>query len=417
MAGFYGRAMPVPSLRLLRKRGFALLWAGQAISAFGNALVPVGLAFSLIALTNSASALGVVLTAGFASRAAFLPLGGVITDRLPRQRVMVAADAVRATAEALVAVLLLSGLAQVWQLASLYALYGAADAFFSPASVALVTETVPRSRMQRANALLSLPTSIATVICPALAGLLVAAVTPGVVFALDAATFVVSAVTLAALRLPPRPPVASRSSMFRELHAGWRELASRSWVWAGIAYFSFANFAIAPLYVLGPFVAEEKLGGSVTWGLIATCGGIGAVAGDVAAMRFRPRRVLAPGFLLVGAWALEPGLLARPFPAVVIAAAAALGFGALAFSNAMWLTTLQERIPPELLSRVSSFDWLGSRALQPAGYALAGPLAALIGIPATLIAGAAAHASASVAIAVTPSVRRLERPPRSLSSR
>ncbi len=410
MTGFYGRPMHVPSSRSLRERGFALLWAGQAISAFGNALVPVALSFSLVELTDSASALGLVLTAGFASRAAFLLLGGVVTDRLPRQRVMVAADTVRATVEALVALLLLSGVAQVWQLACLYALYGAADAFFAPAAVALVTETVPRARMQRANALLSLPTSTASVICPALAGLLVAAVTPGVVFALDAATFVVSAVTLAALRLPPRPRAASRASVLRDLRAGWRELAARSWVWAGIAYFSFANFAIAPLYVLGPFVAEEKLGGSVTWGLIATCGGVGAVAGDVAAMRFRPRRALAPGFLLVGAWALEPGLLARPFPAVVIAAAAALGLGALAFSNAMWLTTLQEQIPPESLSRVSSFDWLGSRALQPAGYALAGPLAAVIGIPATLVAGAAAHASASVAIAVTPSVRRLERP-------
>jgi MFS family permease len=409
MAHVYGRVME-PGPRLLRERTFRLLWTGQAISGFGSALVPVALAFSLVELTSSASALGLVLTAGFATRIVFLPLGGVVADRLPRQHVMVAADGVRAATEALVALLLLSGVARPWQLACLYAVYGAADAFFSPASVALATETVPRGLLQQANALMNLPNSAAAVLCPALAGLLVAVLTPGVVIGLDAATFVVSAVTLAALRLPPRARTVSEPNLLGELHAGWRELAARSWVWGGIAYFSVANFAIAPLYVLGPFVAEEKLGGALGWGLIATCGGIGAVAGDVAAMRFRPRRALAPGFLLVAVWALEPALLAKPFPAVVIAAAAAVGFGALAFSNAMWLTALQELIPPESLARVSSFDWLGSRAFQPAGYALAGPLAAVIGIPATLAAGAAAHASASVAIALTPAVRRLERP-------
>jgi MFS family permease len=403
--------MHVPRPRLLRERRFTLLWAGQATSAFGSALVPVALAFALVQLTGSASMLGLVLTAGFASRAVLLLLGGVVADRLPRQRVMFAADAVRAMVEALVAALLLSGTARVWQLACLYALYGAADAFFAPASTALVAEAVPREHIQKANALLSLPASTASALCPGLAGLLVAAVAPGVVFALDAATFVVSAATLAALRLPPRPRPAKAASMLGDLRAGWRELGTRRWVGAGITYFAFANFAIAPLYVLGPFVAAEKLGGAVAWGLIATCGGLGAVTGDLAAMRFRPRRALAPGFLLVGAWALEPALLARPFPAVAIAGAAAVGFGSLAFANAVWLTTLQERIPPESLSRVSSFDWLGSRAFQPAGYALAGPLAAVIGIPATLVAGAVVHASASVAVALTPSVRRLERPP------
>jgi hypothetical protein len=139
-----------------------------------------------------------------------------------------------------------------------------------------------------------------------------------------------------------------------------------------------------------------------------TCGGAGALAGDAVALNLRPRRALAPGFLLLATWALEPALLARPFPTVAIAAAAALGSGALTFSNAMWVTTLQERIPPASLSRISSFDWLGSRVFQPAGYALAGPLAAAIGIPATLLLGAVGHASASVAIACVPSVRELE---------
>jgi MFS family permease len=403
--------MRVARRGLLAERRFALLWAGQTGSAFGSALVPVALACAVVELTQSASTLGVVLTAGFASRVALLLLGGIVGDRLPRQRVMVGSDAVRAITEALVAVLLLTGTARVWHLVCLFALYGAADAFFSPASVALVSNTVRPEQVQQANALLSLPASTAAVVCPALAGVLVAAVSPGVVFALDAASFAFSAAALAALRLPPQRRVTAAAGLLGDLHGGWRELASRSWVWAGIAYFSVSNLAIAPLFVLGPFVAEKHLGGAATWGFIASCGGIGAVAGDAAALRLRPRRSLAPGFLLLTTWALEPALLARPFPAVAIAAAAAIGSGALAFSNAMWLTTLQERIPSGSLARVSSFDWLGSRVFQPAGYALAGPLAAVIGIPATLVASAVVHASASVTIALTPSVRRLTRPP------
>lgn len=161
--------------------------------------------------------------------------------------------------------------------------------------------------------------------------------------------------------------------------------------------------------MLGPFVAERSLGGPAAWGLIVTCGGIGSVLGDVAALRLRPRRALLPGYLALAMWGLEPALLARPFPTAAVAGAAALGFGALSFSNALWFTALQERIPRGSISRVSAYDWLGSRAFQPLGYALAGPAGAAIGVPATLVTGAALHASASVAIAFVPAVRRLSR--------
>ena len=160
--------------------------------------------------------------------------------------------------------------------------------------------------------------------------------------------------------------------------------------------------------MLGPFVAERSLGGAAAWGLIGTCGGIGAVLGDTAALRLRPRRPLVAGGLAVSLWALEPALLARPFPTAGIAVAAALGFGGASFSNTLWFTVLQQRIPREALSRVSSYDWLGSLVFQPAGYALAGPAAAAIGIPATLIASAAVQASACIGVALTPAVRGLQ---------
>jgi len=392
---------------VLEEREFRLLWLGQATSALGSSLVPVALAFAVIDLTGSASALGLVLSAALVSRIVLLLVGGVVADRLPRQNVMLGADLLRTASQGVVAVLLISGHAQVWELVVLIALFGAGDAFFAPASTGLIPETVQADRLQQANALMSLSRSVALVAGPTISGLLVAGIGPGWVFAIDAATFAVSSSSLACLRLPQSVSEAPRATVLVELRDGYREVRSRTWVWATVVRFSISNLAIAPLFVLGPFVAEESFGGATAWGLIGTAGGIGAVLGDAVALRFRPRRPLLIGGLAASLWALEPAVLARPFPAAVVAIAAALGFGGSGFSNALWFTALQERIPRRALSRVSSFDWLGSIAFQPAGFALAGPAAAAIGVSATLLASAAVQASACLAVSLAPSVRGL----------
>ena len=392
---------------VLEEREFRLLWLGQATSALGSSLVPVALAFAVIDLTGSASALGLVLSAALVSRIVLLLVGGVVADRLPREDVMLAADLLRTASQGVVAVLLITGNARVWELVVLIALFGAGDAFFAPASTGLVPETVRADRLQQANALMSLSRSVALVAGPTISGLLVAGIGPGWVFAIDAATFAVSSGSLACLRLPKSVSEAPRTTALVELRDGYREVRSRTWVWATVVRFSISNLAIAPLFVLGPFVAEESLGGARAWGLIGTAGGIGAVLGDAAALRFRPRRPLLVGGLAASLWALEPAVLALPFPTAVIAVAAALGFAGSGLSNALWFTALQERIPRQALSRVSSYDWLGSIAFQPAGFALAGPLAAAIGVSATLLASAAVQASACLAVSLTPSVRGL----------
>jgi MFS family permease len=396
-------------LGALEEREFRLLWLGQATSALGSSLVPVALAFAVLDLSRSVSALGLVLATGFASRVMFLLLGGVVSDRLPRQSVMLGADLLRTCCQALVAALLVTGHARVWHLVVLFAMFGAGDAFFSPASTGLVPEAVRAERLQQANALMSLSRSVAWVAGPTISGLLIVRVGPGWVFAVDAATFAVSSLSLAVLTLPRSLKAAPRASLLVELRRGWLEVRSRTWVWATVARFSISNLAIAPLFVLGPLVAKQSLGGATAWGVIGTAGGIGAVLGDAAALRFRPRRPLLAGGLAVSLWALEPALLARPLPTAAVAAAAALGVGAAAFSNALWFTALQQRIPREALSRVSSYDWLGSIVFQPAGFALAGLLAAEIGVSATLLASAAVQASACIAVSVSPSVRNLRR--------
>lgn len=392
---------------LLRERDFRLLWLGQATSAFGSSLVPVALAFAVIELTGSPSALALVLSAGLTSRICLLLLGGVVADRLPRRHVMLAADVLRATTQGIVAALLLSGTAHIWQLLLLFALYGAGDSFFSPASTGLVPEAVSSARLQEANALISLAQSTARISGPALAGAIVAGLGPGVAFAVDAATFVLSSASLALLHLAVLAKSDERPGLLADLRSGWREIASRSWVWLMILQFSLSSLLLAPYYVLGPFVAEGELGGATAWGAIGTCGAIGGALGSALALRLKPPRPLFVGCLSVALCALAPALLARPFPTAVIGAAAAVGFGAASFSDTLWFTALQERIPPAALSRVSSYDWLGSLVLQPAGYVLAAPAAAAVGVGAALLAAAAAQASISIGVALTPPVREV----------
>ena len=394
-------------LGALGERQFRLLWAGQAVSAFGDGLYPVALAFAVLRLTGSPGDLGLVFMAVLTPRVVLMLGGGVWADRLPRQRVMLGADLLRAAMQGLTAVFLLTGGDAQWPLLVLSALYGAGDAFFQPAVTGLVPATVQPGRIQQANALLSLTRNTFWLAGPAVAGALVATAGPGWAFVGDAATFAVSAAFLARMRLP-HAPRAARTRFVTELRAGWREVTSKTWVWTSIAYFSVWNLALGPLFVLGPFVAQRSLGGASSWGVIVTCAGVGSLVGAAAALRFRPRRPLATGFVLFGLCALEPALLAKPFPTAVVAASAAVGFGGSAFGNALWFTALQERIPSESISRVSAYDWMGSIVFKPAGYALVGPLAAGLGTGSTLLLAASVIAAATVAVASRGSIRAVE---------
>jgi MFS family permease len=401
------RRLPAGRLGAPGEREFRRLWLGQAVSALGDGMVPVALAFAVIELTGSASDLGLVFVAVLVPRLALVLVGGVWADRLRRQRVMLAADAVRCVTQGLIAVALMAETAQLWQLLVLSALYGGAGAFFSPAATGLVPETVRPDRLQQANALMGLTRSVSLALGPAVGGALVATAGPGWAFAVDSATFAVSAWFLARLRLPHAARAVERASFFTDLGGGWREATARTWVWASILYFGVWNLAVAAVFVLGPFVAEDSLGGASSWGLIVASAGAGSLLGGVLALRLRPRRPLAVGFLATGLCALEPALLARPSPTATIALAAALGFGGAAFSDALWFTVLQERIPRGAISRVSAYDWMGSIAFKPIGYALVGPLVAGLGTSSTLILSAVLLAASSAAIAAVPSVRRV----------
>jgi MFS family permease len=396
-------------LGAIQERQFRLLWAGQAVSAFGDGLYPVALAFAVVELTGSAGDLGLVFMAVLIPRVVCVLGGGVWADRLPRQRMMLVADVQRCAIQALTAAYLFSGRRDLWPLLVLSALYGAGDAFFQPAITGLVPQTVRPQRIQEANALLGLTRSSVWLAGPVVAGIVVSTAGPAWAFAVDAISFGVSAAFLALIHVP-RGARAERTGFVAELRAGWAEVRSRSWVWTSILYFSIWNVALGPLFVLGPFVARRSLGGAASWGVIVSCAGVGSLVGAAVAMRVKPRRPLATGFLCFGLVAVEPALLARPFPTAVVAVSAVVGFAGSAFGNALWYTALQERIPSASISRVSAYDWLGSIVFKPVGYAFVGALVAALGPSATLLASAATIAVASAVASSFRSVRSVGRP-------
>jgi MFS family permease len=392
----------------LSERDFRLLWIGQTGSFFGDALVGVALAFAVLGLTGSAGDLGLVFAAFALPRVIFILAGGVWSDRLPRQRVMVACDLLRAAVQGVMSTLLITGSAEIWHLIAFAMLMGSAAAFFTPASVGLMPQIVSPARLQQANALVSISQSGTHIFGPLLAGLMVATVGPGWAFAVDGASFLVSAGFLLAMRVPPRD-VPARRPFIAELAEGWREVVSRSWVVACILTFSISNISLAAFQVLGPLIADRELGGASAWGIVAAGASIGGVAGAAVALRWKPDRPLIPAFLVMLLAQIELLLLVPPFPALVVAMGAFVTIASIVISNTLWDTMLQQHIPRDALSRVSSYDWMVSLIFLPIALAVVGPLAESIGVRETLLVAALIGLLANSAVLLVPSVRNLRR--------
>lgn len=399
---------PRVSLGALEEPQFRLLFLGQAVTAVGDRMAILAIPFAVLAVTRSASAVGTVLAAFTVSMVVFLLVGGVFADRLSRRDVMVAADLVRAAVQSATAVLLIEGSAEVWHLAVLQAVHGAATAFFVPAAQGLIPDTVGAARLQQANALLSLSRNVTGIGGPALAGVLVATLGPGWALGIDAVTFLLSALFLSRLSLPP---VERRSSpVLSDLREGWAEFSRHTWVWASVANFALFHLVVlASVNVLGPYVAETELGGASAWATVMVGGSIGALVGSAVAVRWVPARTGIVIFASIVPYAVPLVLLSIPAPVFAIATATAVAFAAMSVGGAVWFTALQERIPPRARSRVSSYDWIGSLIFMPIGLALVGPVSDAVGVRATLLVAAAWSAAGGLVMFALPSIRALRR--------
>lgn len=390
----------------LSERPFRLLLLGQGVSAIGDGIVVVALAFAVLDLTGSVRDLGFVLAAQTVPLVLFVLVGGVWSDRLPRRAVMLGSDLARAGAQGGSAVLLLTHSAQIWQLAVLQAAYGTARAFFGPAASGVVPQTVGPENLQQANGLMAITENVAEVIGPAVAGVLLIATGPGWGLAFDAATFLVSAASLKVMRLAWVAPEQT-AGMLTELREGWRGFRSRTWLWVSVASFVvLVTVVFAPLDVLGPQIARASLGGAPAWAAINIALGLGAILGGAVGIRWRPRYLLRAAFLvtLIGDPALLWLLAGRATLPLILVASLLTGMTANLF-NVFWFTSMQREVPAGELSRVSSWDHLGTYALKPVGLAVVGPIAVAIGVSTTLfLSGVVSVVLTSIVLAV-PAVR------------
>lgn len=398
------------SLGALQERDYRLLFSATTITTVGDRLAGIALAFAILDI-GSATDLGVVLGARQAVEAAVLVFGGVLSDRLPRNLVLVGASSVQGVAQALTAALILSGSASIGLLLALQVLYGLGAGLVIPAEVGLVPQTVSGARLQQANALQGMSRNIVGILGPAVGGTLVALGSPGIALGIDAVSFAVCALLLARIHIRPREDGAPRESYLRELRAGWTEFTRHTWLWSTVFIFGISNmFWVGCWAVLGPEIANADLGGAGAWALILSAGGVGAIFGSLVAMRIRPSRPLFASVLAPLPMVLVLVGLSLTLPVWSIALLNLCAGAGLSVHLTLWFTVFQREIPEQSQSRVSSYDALGSFVLTPAGMALAGPLAAAIGIDATLWLSIAVFLAATAVIACIPSVWAIKAP-------
>jgi len=403
----------------LRHRDFRLLWTGMCVSLLGDGVFLVAMAWQVYALSNAPAALALVGVAMTVPTIVFLLLGGVVSDRRDRRRIMLAADLARGLAVGLMAVLSLTGALELWHVVALVAVYGAGQAFFSPAFDAIVPEVLPADELAQANSLDQFVRPIALRLAgPAVGGVLISALGAGSAFALDAVTFAVSAGALLAMTPRAGEAPAEPASVLADIGAGLRYIRAHVWLWA-----TFASAAIAyllfmgPAEVLLPYIVKNDLhAGAADLGIVFAAGGIGSVGcAIVIGQRGLPRRDIT--FMYV-TWTLATFAIAGYGLATAVwqLMVASLAFNALETAGTIvWATAKQRHVPAALLGRVSSLDWLISIGLLPLSFALTGPVTGAIGAKATLIGAGVLGGLITFAALYLPGMRDIESADRDLS--
>lgn len=382
------------------------------MSAVGDQMIIIVIALFVVDQTGSARDLGIVLAAQTAPLVLLILIGGVWADRLPRQRIMIASDLARFVVQATVAALVFAGDVPIWLLATLAACFGAAEAFFRPAYTGLIPQTVPEELIQQAQALTQTSYNVAGFIGPALATLLALGAGFGWAYLFDAVTFLVSAALLVPVSARPRGEASTtaRRSMRAELAEGFLQVRSRAWVWVTLLTALVVVFAgVAPFFAVGAVVARDEYGSSGVFGWLEVAAGVGTIVGALFGLRWRPERPLAVGIMLVSIWPVPVGMFALGMPLGIVLPAMALNGAGLTLFLVLWETALAERIPPDALSRVSSYDWMVSLALLPVGYLLAGILADRFDASRVLLIGCAVAALAGPAALLSRDLRSLRK--------
>ncbi|MEG1209526.1 MAG: MFS transporter [Leclercia sp.] len=387
---------------------FRHLFFARLLTVLGNGIAPIALAFAVLDIGGSVSDLGIVVASRSLFNVAFLLLGGVLADRYSRSRVLVSSSVVAAISQAIVAWSVLDGSATVLSLALLGALNGAAAGITLPASSALVPQTVPAKNLRAANAFIQLGVYSGTVIGASLGGMLTSSVGPGWGLAIDALGFAAAAPLYYFIRVTPLEAGSSQSNILQDLKEGWHEFASRAWVWSVVVQFTIINAAFSGvMMVLGPVIADASFG-RAHWGIIIAAQSVGLIVGSSLALRWRPRRDLFIGVMLVAFCALPIFMLSQLASTGWLTGAFFIAGVTFGFFGVAWAHSLQTHIPQDKLARVYAYDAVGSFVAIPFGELIAGPLAVHYGSSKVLLISSFAVVIATLGASLVPAIRQLD---------
>ncbi|MGC4110526.1 MAG: MFS transporter [Nocardioides sp.] len=399
------------SLAALRHDNFRWYWIALTVNMTGTVMAPVALAFAVLSITDSASALGGVLAAETAPLAVFLLFGGVIADRLPMTAILRVGMVVMGLSQAVAATLVITGAARIWMLVALAVVNGTTDAMVLPALQAILPRLVPRDLLQQANALQSFARGSLRVFGPTVAALLVVGAGPGWALAFDAATWVAGAVVMAKVVLPPRPPRVESASALAELRTGWDYFRATTWLWVIVAAAGVLNAVQSGAWsTLGPPRAKETFG-IAGWGVVLSAQSVGLILATLVLLRRQIRRPLLSGMLGVAVTALPIAVLGwYPHVGVLVVCTFLAGAGSEVF-NIGWSVAMAENVPEDMLSRAFSYDMLGSVVAIPIGQLAFGPLGAAYGYRDVLVVSGVVFGAVCLATLASRSVRGLGRAP------
>ena len=366
---------------MFRNPRFRTLWFARLISNLGNGMAPTALSFGVLGLPGAtAKDLGIVLAAQAIPIVLFLPIGGVLADRLPRAVIISTTDLILSGFVITSGTLFVTGHATVTNIAVINVVAGILNALWWPAFPGLVPAVLGDRDLQRGNALIAIASNAGLISGSGLAGALIAAFGAGTAIVIDGVTFLVAGLLVFTFRHVAKAEPSGESMMY-DLNHGWKTFMSFRWLWVIVGAFSVIVACMrAGFDVGGPVLMKEQFDGATSWAIIQTAQAIGFLSGAVLAARIKPSR---PLIYCLGVTAIMPvGLLAMavPTPVWVLAGTGFLLGVCFEQWGVMWGTAMQTHIPREALSRASAFDAMGSLILGPVGLGLAGPIIAAFGL-------------------------------------
>jgi MFS family permease len=370
------------------------------------------LAFAVLSIGGDSMWVGVVLACDIGSKAALLPIGGVITDRIERRRLVVAGYLVQGCASAALGgwLALTPDRMEPWHFAVAGLARGVAGSVSQPALQGMLVDLAPRSALQSANATLRLVLNLARVALPGAGASLGAILGIGPVLVAAGSAQCLAAAVMVGVRARRRSPSGTRTHPLRDARDGWAAFTARPWLWSYVVVGALVVPAwLAGYQVLGPLQVSSRPDGVAAWGWVVSAFAAGMVAGSLLALRWRPRRLLVATVLVQLLWPVPLALLAGDAPLAVLLAAMVASGLALDVSIVLWETAKQQHVPPQLIGRVSSLQTLGELALVPLGYLLGGAVAAHLGSRPVMWGCYAVITVLTLALLAVPSVRSLTR--------